>query len=104
MSELAIVGAVAVASIIVSWILSIRYHSESRTLESAVRIPFNLAWILAGFYTLLGGYYKTGAALLILWGYFFFSNARRVREGEIETSPRGWRRRAANWDPSSRSD
>ncbi|ELY68827.1 hypothetical protein [Natrinema versiforme] len=104
MSEVAIVGAVAVGSILLAWLLSLRYHNESRQIESAVRIPFNLAWILSGFFVLLGGYYKTGAALLILWGYFFFSNARRVREGEIDASPGGWRKRAGNWNPYNRSD
>lgn len=103
MSEVATVGAVFFASILIAWLLSHRYHNESRTIESAVRIPFNLAWILTGIFVLLGGYYKTGAALLILWGYFFFSNARRVREGEIDASPSGWRKRAGNWNPYKRS-
>lgn len=104
MSELAIVGALAVASLLGAWLLSLRYHNESRALESAVRIPFNLAWMLSGFFVMLGGYYKTGAFLLLAWGYFFFSNARRVREGEISTTPGGWRQKAANWDPSNRSN
>lgn len=103
MSELIVAGVISVVSLVIAWFLSIRYHSQSRTLESAVRIPFNLAWILAAGFTIAGGYYKTGAALMILWGYFFFSNAHRVRNGDISASPSGWRQKAANWNPVSRS-
>lgn len=103
MSELIVVGIISVVSLVIAWVLSVRYHSQSRAIESAVRIPFNLAWFLAGFFTALGGYHKTGAALMAISGYFFLSNSRRVREGEIKASPSNWRRKAANWKPYNRS-
>ena len=98
MNELAIVA----GGLLVGWLLSRRFHDESRTLESLARIPLNLAWILAAAYTIAGGYYVTGAVLLILWSYFFFSNTKRVREGDVEMSPGGWRRKAGNWTPYNR--
>jgi len=103
MSELIVAGVIMVVSLLVAWILSIRYHSESRTLESAVRLPLNLTWMLAAAFTIAGGYYKTGAVLMVVGAYFFFSNSRRVRNGEISVSPSGWRQRAANWNPVNRS-
>ncbi|OLZ39070.1 hypothetical protein A6E15_19085 [Natrinema saccharevitans] len=103
MSELAVVGVVSVGSLLIAWMLSVRYQNESRALESAVRIPFNLAWMLAAFFMILGGYWKSGAFLLSLWGYFFFSNAKRVREDDLTSSPSGWRQKAANWSPYDRS-
>lgn len=104
MSEMAAVGVTIVGGLLVGWLLSRRYHSESRTLESIARIPFNLAWILAGAFAIIGGYRTTGLVILILWSYFFFSNTKRVREGDIDVSPSGWRRRAGNWNPYDRSD
>ena len=104
MNELALMSGLIVGGLAVGWLLSIRYHSESRTLESIVRIPFNLAWILAGVFSIIGGYYRTGLALLVLWSYFFFSNAKRVREGDLEMSSGGWRQKAGNWNPTKRSD
>ncbi|WP_440767507.1 hypothetical protein [Natronorubrum sp. DTA7] len=104
MSEIATTGAIVVVGLLVGWLLSVKFHGESRTLESVARIPFNIAWIAVAVFTILGGYYRAGAALLVLWSYFFFSNARRVREGDIEMSPGGWRRRVGNWNPYDRSD
>lgn len=103
MSEIAAMGLFLIASLAVGWLLSRKFHSESRALESLIRIPVNLAWILAGLFTILGGFYATGALILILWSYFFFSNTRRVREGELSMKPGGWRRRVANWNPYNRS-
>lgn len=103
MSEVIVVGAIMVVSLVIAWILSIRYHSQSRTLESAVRIPLNLTWMLAAAFTIIGGYYKTGAALMIVGAYFFFSNAHRVRNGDISASPSSWRQRVANWNPVDHS-
>ncbi|SDL09033.1 hypothetical protein [Natronorubrum texcoconense] len=104
MSELAVVGAIVAVGLLGGWILSIRYHSESRQLESIARIPFNLVWILAGIFSILGGYTITGVIVLVLWSYFFFSNARRARNGDIQMNSGGWRQRAGNWNPYNRSD
>lgn len=102
MTELAAVGAIVVGGLLVGWLLSVRYHSESRALESIARIPFNLAWILAGIFSIIGGYTITGVVVLVLWSYFFFSNARRARESDLSMSPGGWRQRAGNWNPYNR--
>lgn len=99
MSELTIVAGVIAAGLAVGWLLSVRFHSESRTLESAIRLLFNLMWLLAAAFMVVGGYYTAGAVLIVLWSYFAFSNARRVREGTSGS----WRDRAANWRPGSRS-
>lgn len=103
MSELIAAGAIVIVSLAIAWVLSIRYHSQSRTLESAIRMPLNLTWMAAAAFTIAGGYYKTGAALMVLGAYFFFSNAHRVRNGDISASPSGWRQKAANWNPVNRS-
>ncbi|APX00195.1 hypothetical protein CHINAEXTREME_20500 (plasmid) [Halobiforma lacisalsi AJ5] len=92
-----------VAGVVGGYFLSLRFHDQSRTLESIARIPFNLLWILAGVFSIVGGYYVTGVAILALWSYFLFSNTRRVRNGDLNASPGGWRRRVANWTPYNRS-
>lgn len=103
MSEMAVAGGVILAGLGVGWLLSRRYHNQSRALESIARIPFNLAWILAGIFAIVGGYRNTGFLILAVWGYFFFSNTRRVRNGDLEMSSGGWRKRVGNWNPYGRS-
>ena len=104
MSEIAIVGVTVLAALGLGWLLSFKFHDGSRTVESIARIPFNIAWIAVGVFTILGGYYRTGRAIVALWSYFFFSNARRVRNGDLEMNPGGWRHRVANWNPYDRSN
>lgn len=103
-SELVTAGIVLVGGLLVAWILSIRFHSESRTLESAVRIPLNATWVLIGLFTILGGYYKAGALVFIAGLYFLISNMRRIRNSDVKMNPDGWRQKAGNWTPHNRSE
>ena len=104
MSEFAIVGTLLVGGTIAGILLSRMFYSESRVLESAFRIPFNITWMLVGGFMILGGYYAGGAIVLIIGTYFAASNARRIHNSDVTSSPGGWRKRAANWNPGNRSN
>lgn len=104
MSEFAIVGTLLVGGTIAGILLSRLFFSESRVLESAFRIPFNVTWMLVGAFMILGGYYAGGAIVLILGTYFAAANTRRIRQSDMTASPGGWRKRVANWTPAGRSD
>ncbi|USZ73790.1 hypothetical protein [Natronosalvus halobius] len=103
MSEMAVAGVIIFGGLALGLLLSRHFYSESRCLESMVRIPMNLTWVLIGSFMIIGGYTVAGVMVLAAGSYFAFSNARRIDESDLREETGGWRKRAANWSPVNRS-
>ena len=70
-------------------------NNETQTaMEAAIKIPFNILWVLASIITAVTIAPIIGAIGIALWGMFMLNNT--------ETVDRQWdvRRRASNWSPT----
>lgn len=81
------------------YLLHQRYSKHASPLQSLIQMALALAWILAALATILTGFYAAGMLMLALFSYFFLGNYKNVRESDLQTNQRSWRRSLSNFNP-----
>ncbi|WP_135306359.1 hypothetical protein [Haloarcula amylovorans] len=98
MPALEALGAI-VAGLAGGYLLHQRYSKHASPLQSIIQMALALTWILAALVTIITGFYGAGIIMLALFFYFFLGNYKNVRESDLQTNPRSWRRSLSNFNP-----